>query len=59
MLGLLTALTLPGCGTRKQAAYVVLANVRCPDRLPVKVLQDVTCPNTCGFSCLPGRWDKP
>lgn len=65
-LVLALALVMPGCAlheVRDQIAIGLLARtsnaviyVTCPDKLPPLILQDATCPQACGYSCLPGRW---
>jgi hypothetical protein len=69
LLGLLLlGLLLPGCALHPPTPGQMIVgmmgrstwmHLECPDKLPPFVLQDVTCPHGCGFSCLPGRWDKP
>jgi hypothetical protein len=63
---LLLALLSPGCAMHQTTAQQLvvgllsgrsLVHFACPDKLPPFILQDVTCPNACGFSCLPGRWN--
>jgi len=63
-LVLLLAVGCAGCALHAEPGEFVagllsrssLIRIICPDQLPPYILQDVSCPRACGYSCLPERW---